>query len=86
MKVKTASNTMDANPHRSDRRQFLQHASLSLGGVALAELLGAERALSSEAPPIVPKAKRVIYLFQSGGPPQHETFDYKPMLHKVQGP
>ena len=30
---------------------------------------------------IPPKAKRVIYLFQSGGPSQMELFDYKPRLH-----
>lgn len=32
-----------------------------------------------------PKAKRVIYLFQSGGPSQIETFDYKPELAKWHG-
>ena len=31
------------------------------------------------------KAKRVIYLFQSGGPSQLETFDYKPSLAKWHG-
>ena len=30
-----------------------------------------------------PKAKRVIYLFQSGGPSQLETFDYKPKLKDI---
>lgn len=33
----------------------------------------------------VPKAKRVIYLFQSGGPSQIELFDYKPELMKRWG-
>lgn len=32
-----------------------------------------------------PKAKRVIYLFQSGGPSQYELFDYKPLLNKRRG-
>ncbi len=32
-----------------------------------------------------PKAKRVIYLFQSGGPSQFELFDYKPLLEKLRG-
>jgi len=32
-----------------------------------------------------PKAKRVIYLFQSGGPSQYELFDYKPLLEKMRG-
>ena len=31
------------------------------------------------------KAKRVIYLFQSGAPSQIETFDYKPLLKKLHG-
>lgn len=37
------------------------------------------------APHFAPKAKRVIYLFQSGGPSQLELFDYKPLLNKRRG-
>jgi len=36
-------------------------------------------------PHFPPKAKRIIYLFQSGGPSQIELFDYKPRLVKFQG-
>src|SRR5262249_36112281 len=36
-------------------------------------------------PHFTPKAKRVIYLFQSGGPSQIELFDYKPQLEKLRG-
>src|SRR6476660_258715 len=36
-------------------------------------------------PHFAPKAKRVIYLFQSGGPSQIELFDYKPRLVEFQG-
>jgi hypothetical protein len=36
-------------------------------------------------PHFIPKAKRVIYLFQSGGPSQIETYDYKPLLEKWHG-
>jgi hypothetical protein len=36
-------------------------------------------------PHFPPRAKRVIYLFQSGGPSQLELFDYKPQLVKYQG-
>ena len=32
-----------------------------------------------------PKAKRVIYLFMSGGPSQLDLFDYKPLLNKMNG-
>nr|WKN40264.1 DUF1501 domain-containing protein [Tunicatimonas sp. TK19036] len=75
-----------------DRRDFLSKTSLGLGSVALASLLGPSK-LFGKAGPITggdhgiinnlhfaPKAKRVIYLFQSGGPSQLETFDYKPTL------
>ena len=45
------------------------------GTAALPRLAGARR-----APHFAPKAKRVIYLFQSGGPSQLDLFDYKPRL------
>ena len=32
-----------------------------------------------------PRVKRVIYLFQAGGPSQHDLFDYKPLLNKMNG-
>ncbi|MEK9648336.1 MAG: DUF1501 domain-containing protein, partial [Gammaproteobacteria bacterium] len=34
------------------------------------------------APQFAPKAKRIIYLFQHGGPSQMDLFDYKPKLSK----
>jgi hypothetical protein len=36
-------------------------------------------------PHFAPRAKRVIFLFQSGGPSQLETFDYKPLLETRHG-
>ena len=51
---------------------------LGLGLPALATLLRGE----SSPTHFAPKAKRVIYLFQSGGPSQMELFDYKPTLEK----
>jgi hypothetical protein len=39
----------------------------------------------SGVPHFAPKAKRVIYLFQSGGPSQHELWDYKPKLASMVG-
>ena len=36
-------------------------------------------------PHFAPKAKRVIYLFQSGAPSQMDLFDYKPLLNKLNG-
>src|SRR5687768_1740507 len=36
-------------------------------------------------PHFAPKAKRIVYLFMSGGPSQFETFDYKPELMRLAG-
>jgi hypothetical protein len=76
-----------------DRRQWLQRAGLGFGGLALAELLARQsQADDSAADPRIAnglhhpaRAKRVIYLFQAGGPSQLETFDYKPLLNERQG-
>ena len=80
------------------RRHFLSSMSLGLGVAALSSLLprtisGAvtpEKAAGAGghvlgAPQIVPRAKRVIYLFQSGGPSQLDLFDYKPLLRTMNG-
>jgi hypothetical protein len=37
------------------------------------------------APHFAPKAKRIIYLFMAGGPSQHDLFDHKPLLNKLNG-
>lgn len=42
--------------------------------------LSLEQEILQAIPHLVPKAKRVVYLFMSGGPSQFETFDYKPKL------
>ena len=75
-----------------NRRQFLNRFGLGLGGVALAHLVNPLKVLGGTAEPgilgqpqFAPKAKRVIYLFMSGGPSQLETFDYKPLLNERQG-
>ena len=77
------------------RRQFLFQSSLGLGSIALSSLLTPE-AKSAEttanpfqgilsAPHFPPKAKRIIYLFMSGGPSQLDLFDYKPVLNEKNG-
>ena len=81
-----------------DRRQFLTKTSLGLGAAALASLLNPSKVFGATQPTgtsltnkipglphIAPKAKRIVYLFQSGGPSQFETFDYKPKLQKMMG-
>jgi hypothetical protein len=75
-----------------DRRAFLSRFGLGLGGVALGSLLNpldgtasAAAASMANLPHFAPKAKRVIFLFMSGGPSQMELFDYKPLLNKRNG-
>jgi hypothetical protein len=62
------------------RRQVLQNTL----GLAALNALGAD-AVPQAGPHFAPKAKRVIYLFQYGGPSQIDLFDPKPMLAKMQG-
>jgi hypothetical protein len=59
------------------RRQLLQAGGLALLGVGSADLLRLE-AEAATAPTVKPRAKAVVFIFQSGGPSQHETFDLKP--------
>ena len=77
------------------RRDFLSRTSLGLGAISLASLLNPTSALGSnfhsassglpQGPHFAPRAKRVIYLFQSGGPSQLDLFDHKPLLNKMTG-
>ena len=67
-----------------DRRKFLTQTTGGLGAAALASLLNADEPLAG-LPHFAPKAKRVIYLFQYGGPSQIDLFDPKPALSKLQG-
>lgn len=80
------------------RRQFLGKSARGIGTLALAGLLG--RAASASVAPsasdsprygvlaprhLIPKAKRVIYLYMAGGPSHLESFDYKPKLAELNG-
>lgn len=73
------------------RRHFFSRASTGLGIAALGNLLAADLGAASAHPGLsglphfAPRAKRVIYLFQSGGPAQMDLFDPKPGLHALQG-
>src|ERR1700722_2155296 len=79
------------------RRQLLGRTATGIGTAALASLLNptlfagtspqhAPGFLGTLAgPDFAPKAKRVIYLFQSGGPSHIDLFDYKPALRAHQG-
>ncbi|MFO0830163.1 MAG: DUF1501 domain-containing protein [Phycisphaerales bacterium] len=73
---------------RLTRRHFLGASALSLGGIALSSLFADASAMAGGtlgAPHLRPKARRVIYLFQAGGPSQFETFDPKPLLRERHG-
>ena len=75
---------------RSTRRHFLGKTGLGIGSMALANLLSAQASGAANpgilgAPHIAPKAKRVIYLFQAGGPSHLEIFDNKPVLRAGHG-
>jgi len=58
-----------------NRRIFLRNSAAAVGTAALAQLNGA-----TSFPNYAPKAKRIIYLFQSGAPSQMDLFDPKPQM------
>ncbi|MEY5011647.1 MAG: hypothetical protein RLZZ253_2786 [Verrucomicrobiota bacterium] len=76
-----------------NRREFLSRFGMGLGSLALADLLPANAAAPAPAvdrgilgqPHFPPRAKRVIYLFMSGGPSQVDLLDYKPLLNQRHG-
>jgi uncharacterized protein DUF1501 len=72
--------------HPITRRHFFGKTATGIGTAALATLLDHDLHADTGAlpglPHFTPKAKRVIYLFQSGGPSQMELFDYKPRLNE----
>jgi hypothetical protein len=67
------------------RRHFFGRAAAGIGTAALSSLMSRDLQAATGAPHFPPKARRVIYLFQSGGPSQMELFDYKPRLVEHQG-
>ena len=74
------------------RRHFLSSFGMGLGSIALSSLLKPEALLgaintrgSLGTSHFPPKAKRIIYLFQSGGPSQLDLYDPKPTLIKKHG-
>ena len=79
-----------------NRRAFLGRGAAGLGVVALNALLGPRVLAAAQAPSaqsrgvvnpldFAPKAKRVIFLYQAGGPSHLETFDHKPKLADMSG-
>ncbi len=91
---------MSENPQRENelqitRRHFFGRSALGVGTAAMASLLGPDllsntasastEAMLSGGTHHVPKAKRVIYLFMSGGPSHHDLWDYKPKMRDMFG-
>lgn len=83
------------------RRDFLRSLGGGLGVVACAAIESQLRAQSpnrrsvgdvdplnphaTRTPHFAPRAKSVIFLFMVGGPSQIDTYDYKPLLDKLDG-
>ena len=68
------------------RRAFLRSNAHGFGSMALGTMLSGETANAAfDILHHAPRAKRVIYLFQSGGPSQADLFDPKPELEKQRG-
>ena len=79
------------------RRHFLSKCGLGLGalwfagqtgrawGAAAPLIKDPASPLAAAPPPFAPRVKRVIYLHMAGAPSQHELFDYKPELQKLNG-
>ncbi len=81
------------------RRRFFGLSGAGIGAAALATLINDDLVAGSPGkagdqssrgglpglPHFAPRAKRVIYLFQSGAPSQMELFDYKPRIEDLQG-
>ena len=64
------------------RRDFLLRSTAGLGAAALSSLLPEDAGAAPNFRTVAAKAKRVIYLFQSGGPSHLDLYDYKPLLQK----
>jgi len=84
---------LDPDPRRElelmlTRRQLFGRGALGLGTAAMTGMLGdGMQALGAEPSTgglhHQPKAKRVIYLFMSGGPSHHDLWDYKPRMQEM---
>jgi len=72
-----------------NRRLLLQGAASSIGVAALSSLISQDAVSGTNGPitgtHFVPRAKRVVYLFQSGGPSHLDLFDAKSKLRDLHG-
>ena len=75
---------------RMNRRQFFGKSAMGIGTAALASLLCDQTTIAGEKglpdlPHFPAKAKRVIMMWQGGGPSHVDLFDDKPMLREMKG-
>lgn len=78
---------------RLSRRETLRRSAVGFGSLALASLMGEQAGAETAAgDPLAPRkphhaarARRIIFLFMSGGPSQVDTFDPKPLLTRDDG-
>jgi len=70
-----------------DRRSLFRGAAGCVAGASLASLMEAEgrAAPAAFATPFPARARRVIWLFQSGGPSHMDLWDHKPDLRRFHG-
>ena len=68
-----------------DRRAILRGTGAAIGAGLMASSWGQGNQLIRPTPHHLAKAKRVVWLFQSGGPSQLELLDHKPLLKERQG-
>lgn len=80
------------DPALTTRRCLLQSTAVGFGHMALSAMLGqqanAEQSggtLAAQLPPVMPRAKRIVFLFMKGGPSHVDTFDPKPLLDRDHG-
>lgn len=82
-------NIIEEFRQQQTRRAVLERSTLGLGAIALSQLSAAASEESRDStggltdlPHFPPRVRRVIYLFQSGGPAQMDLFDHKPELRR----
>lgn len=81
-----SNNRNNFNPiHRPTRREALRTFANGFGMLGLAGLLGTNAQAATAPGHLIPKAKRIIFLFMSGGPSHVDLFDPKPRLRAEQG-
>ena len=86
----TSKTNLSSTQDFLNRRIFLRNGAAALSATALAGLLSPQKGQAQDPglqgfPNFPAKAKRVIYLFQSGAPSQMDLFDPKPSMEKVRG-